>query len=226
MYPQYSGSTTGSVMDALGDELRKWRWVPELRFINSYYDDHRYIEALAASVRAAWATNGGPAQRLLMSFHGLPQRYLMAGDPYYCHCQMTARLLTEALQLDAKDAQVSFQSRVGREQWLTPYTDGTLRALGADGVESLDVVCPGFSADCLETLEEIDIQGREQFLSAGGKRFNYIPALNDDEPHIRALADIVLQRSPDWIDERADPSTLQRSAALAQQARNVLVSKV
>lgn len=220
MYPQYSGSTTGSVWDALGLELSQWRWVPELRFINSFYDDGGYIDALAASVLAHWDTNGGPGDRLLMSFHGLPQRYLMAGDPYFCHCQMTARLLSERLGLDAGHWQVSFQSRVGREQWLTPYTDATFEQLGRAGVGKLDVICPGFSADCLETREEIAITGREQFVGAGGQQFSYIPALNDNAAHINALANIVLQRSQDWLgssDHAAETGASAERASIARE---------
>ncbi|HKK13737.1 MAG TPA: ferrochelatase, partial [Gammaproteobacteria bacterium] len=151
LYPQYSGATTGSTFDALADTLRGWRWVPELRFIQHYHDHGPYLDALAASVREHWRTHG-QAERLLMSFHGVPRRYLLAGDPYHCECQRTAGLLAERLDLPPERWQLTFQSRFGREEWLRPYTDETLREIARGGVRSVQVLCPGFSADCLETL--------------------------------------------------------------------------
>ncbi|MEM7404964.1 MAG: ferrochelatase [Pseudomonadota bacterium] len=200
MYPQYSGSTTGSVMDALGEVLKQWRWVPELRVAGSYYADPAYISALAHTVRANWGGKRPADARLLMSFHGLPERYLRAGDPYFCHCQVTARLLAEQLGLAPDDYGVSFQSRVGRERWLTPYTDETLEEWGRQGLARLDVVCPGFSADCLETLEEICMQGRETFQDAGGGEFHYVPALNDDPAHVDMLTALIRRQTQDWAE--------------------------
>ncbi|MDQ6991912.1 MAG: ferrochelatase [Mariprofundus sp.] len=191
LYPQYSATTTASTLDAVADELKKWRRVPALHFIDSYYDNPDYIETLATSVRSYWDKNG-KADRLLMSFHGIPERYFKAGDPYPCHCRKTARLLREALGLSEEAAQISFQSRFGRERWMHPYTDATLKQWGADGVGSVDVICPGFSADCLETMEEVAIENRDYFLKAGGAQYRYIPALNDQDSHIEVLTNMLL----------------------------------
>ncbi len=197
LYPQYSASTTASTFDAVSDVLRRWRRLPELRFVSHYHDDPRYVAAVAASIREAWQTRG-ESERLLLSFHGIPERYFRAGDPYFCHCQKTARLVAERLDLPEGRWAVSFQSRFGREPWLKPYTDHLLREWGEQGVRSVAVVCPGFSADCLETLEEIAMLNRDIFLAAGGESFDYIPALNDRADHVQALADLVLERTQDW----------------------------
>jgi len=191
LYPQYSATTSGSTFDAVADVLSSWRRIPTVNFIDAYHDDPAYIDALAASVRAYWQQHGQP-ERLLMSFHGIPERYFKAGDPYPCHCQKTARLLREKLGLSEEQAQISFQSRFGREPWMQPYTDATLKQWGKDGITSVDVICPGFSADCLETLEEVAIENRDYFLDAGGKQYRYIPALNDSEAHIEALAQLLI----------------------------------
>lgn len=224
LYPQYSATTTASVWDAVADVLKTWRWLPEVRFINQYHDETRYIEALADSIRGAWTTRP-PAQRLLFSFHGIPKGYFLQGDPYHCHCQKTARLVARELNLPEERWAVSFQSRVGRQEWLRPYTDELLKAWGAADVKSVDVVCPGFSADCLETLEEIDQENRHYFLDAGGDAYRYIPALNDRTDHIEALADIVTKHAQgwpeasDWDEERArSESTSARERALAMGA--------
>jgi len=190
LYPQYSATTTGSTIDALGETLRHWRWIPELRTINDYHDDPHYIEALAGSVRQFWVQHGEP-ERLLMSFHGIPQSYADGGDPYPEQCRITARLLAEALALDEGRWSIAFQSRIGRQQWITPYTDETLKQWGADGVKSVHVICPGFSADCLETIEEIGVENRAYFQQAGGGEYRYIPALNDSPRHIQGLANLV-----------------------------------
>ncbi len=202
LYPQYAAVTTGSTIDAVAAELMAWRWVPEIRTIHHYHDEPAYIRALAASIRDAWR-EGGPAEKLLFSFHGIPKRYFLAGDPYYCQCQKLARLAAEELELSAERWQVSFQSLFGKEEWLKPYTDKTITALAQSGIRGLDVVCPGFSADCLETIEEIDEQNREIFLHAGGERYRYIPALNDRPDHIRVLADLVLRNLQGWIEPAA-----------------------
>jgi len=190
LYPQYSATTTGSTFDAVADVLKTWRRVPELHLIDAYHNHPAYITALAESVRAFWAEYGKP-ERLLMSFHGIPESYFKAGDPYPCHCRKTASLLRETLGLDEKRAQISFQSRFGKEPWVQPYTDETLKSWGKDGVKSVDVICPGFAADCLETLEEIGSENRNYFLSSGGEQYRYIPALNDSEAHIEALKQVV-----------------------------------
>ncbi|MDQ6982898.1 MAG: ferrochelatase [Mariprofundus sp.] len=191
LYPQYSATTTGSTFDAVADVLKTWRRVPELHLIDAYHQHPAYISALADSVRMHWAEHGEP-ERLLMSFHGIPERYFKSGDPYPCQCRSTARLLREELGLDEERAQVSFQSRFGKEPWVQPYTDETLKVWGKDGVKSVDVICPGFAADCLETLEEIGIENRDYFLSAGGEQYRYIPALNDSAAHIFALKQLIL----------------------------------
>ncbi len=198
LYPQYAASTTGSTWDAVAAELTRWRWVPELRFIGHYHDDPSYIEALAASIREHWAAHGR-GERLLFSFHGIPRRYFDDGDPYFCHCQKTARLVAEKLGVRPAGWAVSFQSRFGREEWLQPYTDETVRRLAKEeGVKRLDVVCPGFAADCLETLEEIAGENAEYFEQAGGDHLAYIPALNDRPDHLDALAKIVLRHAQGW----------------------------
>ncbi len=197
LYPQYSGSTTGSVFDGVAMALTGMRRIPDLRFVASYHDDAPHISALAASVREHWVANGR-AERLLMSFHGVPMRYLLDGDPYHCHCHKTARLLAEALELPADAWQIGFQSRLGRAEWLRPYTDETLVSWAKAGLRSVDVVCPGFAADCLETLEEICIRGRESFVAAGGERLAYVPCLNDRADHIAALAALVERQLAGW----------------------------
>ena len=197
MYPQYSATTTASVFDEVTNVLRDWRWLPDLRFINDYHDNRIYIEALASSIRQHWQQNGR-ADKLLFSFHGIPQRYFESGDPYFCHCQKTARLVAEALELEEGTWQVVFQSRFGREPWLQPYCDKTLEALPAQGVKSVDIICPGFTADCLETLEEISIENRQLFLDAGGEQFHYIPALNASDEHIRVLCEVLTAHCFGW----------------------------
>jgi protoporphyrin/coproporphyrin ferrochelatase len=203
LYPQYSATTTASTFDAVTNELQTWRWLPELRFVNHYADDAGYIEALAARIRQHWETSGR-GQRLLFSFHGIPKRYLLNGDPYHCECHKTARLVAQALDLPEGAWQVCFQSRFGREEWLQPYTDETLRARAREGVKTVDLCCPGFAADCLETLEEIAQEGQHTFLEAGGERLNYIPALNDTAAHIRALSDIVMRHTQGWAEASSD----------------------
>ncbi len=208
LYPQYSATTTASTFDATAATLMYWRWLPELRMITHYHDRPDYIAALAATVREHWARDGR-GEHLLMSFHGLPRRYLLAGDPYHCHCHKTARLLAEALELGESEWTLSFQSRVGREEWLRPYTDETVQALGAKGLGRLDVICPGFSADCLETLEEIAMQNHEFFVTAGGGELRYIPALNARDDHLEMLTDLVLQHARGWPETAAGFSSEQ-----------------
>lgn len=211
LYPQYSATTTASIFDAVSEELRGWRWLPELRFLNHYHDDPSYIAALAASVRQHWETSG-PADRLLLSFHGIPEEYFHKGDPYFCECQKTGRLLAEALGLQAGQWQLSFQSRLGPKQWLQPYTDQTLESLAHQGVKSVQVMCPGFSADCLETLEEVAMENRDIFLAAGGERYEYIPCLNDEPAHIAMLAGLAEQHMQGWGPDLDDPAMIRERA--------------
>lgn len=203
LYPQYSATTTATTYDAVFDVVKKWRWVPELRFVGQYHDQQSYIEALARSVESHWKTQQ-KSQCLIMSFHGIPKRNLQLGDPYFCQCHKTARLLAERLNLKESEWKITFQSRFGKAEWLQPYTDKTLQALPAQGVKSVDVVCPGFPADCLETLEEIAKENKDYFLQAGGKSYHYIPALNDNKDHIQALADTIQQHTQGWAETGAD----------------------
>jgi len=203
LYPQYSGSTTGSVFDATTRALAKRRWVPEFRFINHYHDANGYIAALAASIRDYWDLNGRGVQ-LLFSFHGLPQSMLRNGDPYHCQCLKTARLVAASLELDEDSWRVSFQSRVGREPWLEPYTDEIVRKLGAEKLATLDVVAPGFAADCLETLEEIEMRNAGFFRDSGGGELRYIPALNARDDHISFLSRTIEKSVGGWPERSAD----------------------
>ena len=204
-YPQYSASASASLADAVGHWMRRTRNLPEIRFCRGYHDDPAYIEALARRIEAYWNANGQPDQ-LVMSFHGVPRGTLKLGDPYHCECQKTARLLTQRLRLAPDKVKVTFQSRFGWAKWLEPYTEPTLRALGKAGLQRVDVVCPGFTADCLETLEEIAIEGRQAFLTSGGKEFHYIPCLNDSSEWIGALCDVALTHLQGW-PTREPPNT-------------------
>jgi ferrochelatase len=197
LYPQYSGTTTASVFDAVTSKLQGMRWVPESRFINQYHDEPGYIRALAASVREYWQQHGR-GDHLLFSFHGVPRYTLDKGDPYHCLCQKTGRLVAEELELKEDQWTLSFQSRVGRDEWLRPYTDETVVELAGKGVGRLDVACPGFSADCLETLEEIAMQNAEFFEDAGGESLHYIPALNARDDHIDFLTTLIGQHTHGW----------------------------
>lgn len=219
LYAQYSATTTAAALEAVFAQLRRQRWLPELRTINSYHDDPGYLGALAQSLREHWSRHGEP-DHLLLSFHSIPRRCLERGDPYYCHSQKTARLLAEALQLPAQRWSVSFQSRLGKQPWLMPYTDEVVKQLAARGVRRLDVICPGFSADCLETLEEVAMRYRDDFIAAGGAEYRYVPALNDAPAHIEALADLALRHLCGWpLQEPGDDAALRLSRAGAAQAR-------
>ncbi len=219
LYPQYSASTSASTLDGVNEVLRHWRRVPDLRFISHYHDDPGYIGALAASIRDYWEEQGRRG-RLLFSFHGIPQRYFDHGDPYHCECHKTARLVAETLQLESSEWALAFQSRFGREEWLKPYTDKTLIEWAQQGVEEVQVVCPGFSADCLETLEEIAVENRDNFLGAGGKRLDYIPALNDRDDHIDALVNLIRHNLQGWPQSEADgeaEARIRRARALGAE---------
>ena len=220
-YPQYSATTTASLFDAVYAWASKTRAIPELRFVNHYHDHPAYIAALANSVRQHWLDKPRP-EVLVMSFHGVPERTLALGDMYHCECFKTARLLADALGLSKEQFKVTFQSRLGRAKWLEPYTEPTLIAMAESGIQRVDVICPGFTSDCLETLEEINMEAREAFLHAGGKEFSYIPCLNDDAAGITALAEVSQQHLAGWnTQELADPRMLaaSRSAALALGAK-------
>ncbi len=198
LYPQYSATTTGSAFDAVTEELRRWRWIPELRLISQYYDHPDYIAALAASVRDYQERHGTP-ERLLISFHGIPQRFADQGDPYPHQCRATAEALAAALELGPGQWEMSYQSRMGREPWLAPATADRLAALPGEGVRSVQVICPGFAADCLETLEEIAMENRDRFLAAGGETFGYIPCLNESPAHLNALTALARQHLGGWV---------------------------
>lgn len=194
LYPQYSGPTTGSSFDAISRELQTWRWVPELHFINQYCDAPQYIDALANSLREYMASHGKP-QKFIFSYHGTPKRNLDLGDPYYCFCQKTTRLVGEKLGLTKDDYLTTFQSRFGYAEWLKPYTDETLRQLPTEGIKRVAILSPAFSADCLETLEELAVENRETFMAAGGETYDYIPALNDRPDHVQALVELIRARA-------------------------------
>jgi ferrochelatase len=194
MFPQYCGATTGAVFDQVSAVLRESRHVPAMRFISDYHDHAGYIDALAASVREHWRKHEGreaDVPHLLMSFHGIPERYVTRGDPYRAQCERTAQLVAHRLGLGEGAWTLSFQSRFGADRWLQPYTIETVAALAKRGVKRLDVMCPGFAADCLETLEEIGIENRDAFLAAGGAQYRYIPALNARVDHVAALRDVI-----------------------------------
>ena len=197
LYPQYCGATTGAVYDQVSEELRRWRWLPELRFIAGYHAHPGYIEALRASVAEHWSRAGRTGQ-LLMSFHGIPERYVRGGDPYQSQCQLTARLLADELLLRESEWSVAFQSRFGPGGWLKPFTREVLEGLPARGERSVTVVCPGFAVDCLETLEEIAIENRGCFMRAGGEHFEYVPALNAQAPHAQSLSDLIVEHCQGW----------------------------
>jgi len=197
LYPQYCASTTGSTFDAVAEDFVKRRWLPDLRFISHYHDNPEYIKCVADKIRAHWETHPR-ADKLIFSYHGIPKRYLLNGDPYHCECHKTSRLIAQLLGLNTEEYMTTFQSRFGREEWLKPYTDETLKGLPAKGVKSVQMVCPGFSSDCLETIEEIGEENREYFEHAGGERYEYIVALNDDDQHLDMLTSLIKQNLQGW----------------------------
>lgn len=223
LYPQYAAATTASVADKVMQWSQGSRRPPEWRFINEYHDDPAYIQALAARLQAHWQQHGR-SQRLVLSFHGVPERSLLLGDPYHCQCLKTARLLREHLQLAPEALTVTFQSRFGKAKWLEPYTEPTLRELAAAGVRSVDVMCPGFVSDCLETLEEIAQEAREAFLTAGGEQFQYVPCLNDSTQWIDALASLVQRHVQGWPTRTAAPDAAAAQAAQSQAQRERALS--
>ena len=218
LYPQYSGSTTASTFDALADELKQWRWIPELRFIGQYHDDERYIRCLANSIREHWERHGR-GEKLLFTFHGTPKRYLLDGDPYHCQCHKTARLVAEELELPDDKWMVSFQSRFGNEEWLKPYTDETVTEFAKGGMKTLDVICAGFSADCLETLEEIEGENAEYFEENGGEELRYIRCLNDRSDHLDMLTDLLMEHVQGWPEAGGPPRGLRDPDATMVRAK-------
>jgi ferrochelatase len=218
MYPQYSAATTASTFDAVNAWSATVRNAPAFRFVRSFHDDPGYVDALASHVEAFRARRESalePRRKLLMSFHGVPKRSLLMGDPYHCECLKTARLVAERLQLPADQWVVSFQSRFGKAEWLHPYTTATLKSLATADAAGLDVFCPGFPADCLETLEEIAMEGRDTWREAGGRDYRYIPCLNDDPHWIAALATLAETHLQGWPTRR---DAIDASAAAALEA--------
>ena len=205
LYPQYSCSTTASVYDAVGSTLKLWRNLPAIHMVRDYHLANGYLDALAASVRARWA-GYQRGEKLMISFHGTPQRYADQGDPYRLQCEETAAALAQRLGLTDEQWILSFQSRFGRAPWLQPYTDETLRSLARQGTRNVDIICPGFAVDCLETLEEIAEENAGIFREAGGEGFAYIPCLNDRADHIAALAELVRSELPNWFSGKPSPA--------------------
>jgi len=213
LYPQYSASTTATVLDAVARHLSRVRRAPALRFVDAFHDDAGYVKALAHNVNDYWVKHGRP-DRLVMSFHGVPRRTLDLGDPYHCHCRKTGRLLAQELGLAPDQWTLSFQSRFGKAEWLKPYTAETLASLGAAKLRRVDVVCPGFVSDCLETLEEIALEGRDLFVKAGGGEYHAIPCLNEHPRWIAALADLAWRNLAGWL--APPPSAEEREMTLAR----------
>ena len=212
LYPQYSGSTSASTFDELAGHFMRRRWLPDLRFISHYPDYAPFIAAAADKIRQHWQQYG-QADKLILSYHGVPKRYLLNGDPYHCECYKTSRLIAEQLGLSKDQYLTTFQSRFGREEWLKPYTDETLTELPAQGVKSVQIFCPGFAADCLETIEEIGEENKEYFLHAGGERYEYITALNAEPAHIQALCQLITENLQGW-QVSSDPQRALRAQSL------------
>tara|TARA_B100000686_G_scaffold208238_1_gene215146 strand:+ start:6076 stop:7161 length:1086 start_codon:yes stop_codon:yes gene_type:complete len=221
LYPQYAASSTGAAFDSVFNQLKKMRDIPAIRTVKHYHDHPAYINALAQNVRDYWLENGEP-DKLIISFHGVPRFSLDKGDPYHCECQKTGRLLAETLNLDKEKFQICFQSRFGRTEWLRPYTAEILEQLGTQNTGRVDVICPGFVSDCLETLEEIAIEGKTTFIQAGGKEFHYIPCLNERDDWIHALTDIALNNLEGWLglEESKENSEQSRKLAVDMGAKN------
>jgi ferrochelatase len=206
LFPQYTAATTATIFDVVFDELKKWRWVPELRTINSYHDHPLYIKGMADSIRDFWEGNGR-SQKLLYSFHGIPQNYADKGDPYPQFCHQTAQMISAELGLNEDETQICFQSRFGPEEWLQPYTDETLIDWGENGPASVDTICPGFAVDCLETVEEMGAENKQYFLESGGETYQYIPCLNDSEAQVSLFAALIKQHTRDWAMVDPDPTS-------------------
>ena len=190
LFPHYSATTVGSIFDAVSTEIKSWRWVPSVKFLNSYHDNPLLIEILSKRIQKSFESQGKP-DKLVFSYHSIPKKYFDSGDPYHCLCQKTSRLIAEKLSLDEKDYITAFQSRFGPSEWLKPYTSETMKSLPKEGIKSVQVVSPGFGVDNLETLQEIDIENKEYFEDAGGENFHYIPCLNDDDDHVEFLISLI-----------------------------------
>ena len=190
LFPHYSATTVGSIFDAVSTEIKSWRWVPSVKFLNSYHDNPLLIEILSKRIKRSFESQGKP-DKLVFSYHSIPKKYFDSGDPYHCLCQKTSRLIAEKLSLDEKDYITAFQSRFGPSEWLKPYTSETMKSLPKEGIKSVQVVSPGFGVDNLETLQEIDIENKEYFEDAGGENFHYIPCLNDDDDHVEFLISLI-----------------------------------
>lgn len=218
LYSHYSSTSVGASFDAVMKELMTWRWVPEVRTIHQYHDEPAYIRAVAASIRELWEKEG-QSEKLLMSFHGIPKRYFLNGDPYHCQCHKTGRLVAEELGLPEDRYLVVFQSLFGREEWLKPYTDVTLGKLAEEGVKSVDVVCPGFTVDCLETIDEIGRENRHVFMEAGGEQYRFIPCLNDRPDQVALLSDLLQRNLAGWVVSRDawDADAAQAAAARSKE---------
>ena len=217
LYPQYAASSTASAFDGVFSELGKMRNAPAIRTVKHYHDHPGYIAALAQNVRDYWSHNEGRPDKLVMSFHGVPRFTLDKGDPYHCECQKTGRLLADALELSSDQYQICFQSRFGKTEWLRPYTTEILTQLGQQNTRRVDVVCPGFVSDCLETLEEIAMEGKALFMQAGGHEFHYIPCLNERDDWIQALAEIALNNLQGWLGPEQSKDDLAESRQRALQ---------
>ena len=190
LFPHYSATTVGSIFDAVSTEIKSWRWVPSVKFLNSYHDNPLLIEILSKRIQKSFDSQGKP-DKLVFSYHSIPKKYFDSGDPYHCLCQKTSRLIAEKLSLDEKDYITAFQSRFGPSEWLKPYTSETMKSLPKESIKSVQVVSPGFGVDNLETLQEIDIENKEYFEDAGGENFHYIPCLNDDDDHVEFLISLI-----------------------------------
>ena len=197
MYPQYCAATTGSTFDEVTNVLQKWRWIPEMRFINQYFEEKNYFEALSNSIKSFWKKYPKP-QKIIFSYHGIPKRYLTNGDPYHCFCLKTTRLVKEQMKLSDNEIMTTFQSRFGREEWLKPYTSETLKELPKQGIKNIHIISPGFSSDCLETLEELEEENKEYFMESGGESYKYIPCLNDNEDHIDVFINLIRKHTQGW----------------------------
>ena len=218
LYPQYSAATTGSTFDAIADEFKQRRWLPDFRFISHYHDHSGFIHAITNRIKAHWAEHGR-TDKLLFSYHGMPQKYLENGDPYHCECHKTTRLIAEQLGLAPSEYLTTFQSRFGRDPWLQPYTDETLKALPQQGVKSVQIICPGFSSDCLETIEEIGGENCECFLEAGGERYEYIPCLNAEPDHIELMRTLIEEQAKDWLTAQTQDAQQTQDLAIALGAK-------
>jgi len=217
IYPQYSGATIGSVADAVFQEISSWRWIPELRMMGAYHDNPEYIQAIANSVRKSWEQTG-QTDKLLISFHGMPKRTLTLGDPYFCHCHKTARLIAEELALAENQWEMMFQSRFGKAEWLQPYAQQRFEELPKEGSKRVSIICPGFAVDCLETLEEIRLEGAKSFKECGGEEFHYIDCLNTSDEHVELLVNQIADHAGSWLNKKSTAEELVMSKGFAEKA--------